>query len=97
VDAWAQLKVPPPDDGGLTMRSRMTQFTIRMVVVLGIAVAGIVAVGNVVAYSAVERAWAMTQETLAKPFRSPAPKSEFRLSEHQKLRKMFLGQSTPVY
>jgi hypothetical protein len=79
------------------MRSSITQFTIRMVVVLAIAAVGIVAIGDVVAYSAVERAWAITQEALAKPFRSPAPKSEFRLSEHQKLRKMFLGQSTPVY
>jgi hypothetical protein len=68
-----------------------------MVVVVGIAVVGIVAIGDVVAYSAVERAWAITQETLTKPFRSPAPKSEFRLSDHQKLRKMFPGQSTPVY
>jgi hypothetical protein len=68
-----------------------------MVVVLAIAAVGIVAIGDVVAYSAVERAWAITQEALAKPFRSPAPKSEFRLSDHQKLRKMFLGQSTPVY
>ena len=79
------------------MCSSIRQFSARMVVAIGIAVVGVAAIGTAAAYSAVERAWAMTQETLAKPFRSPAPKSEFRLSEHQKLRKMFLGQSTPVY
>jgi hypothetical protein len=78
------------------MRSSITQFTIRMVVAIGIAFVGVSAIGSVVAYSAVERAWTMAQETLSKPFRS-APKAEFRLSEHQKLRKMFLSQSTPLF
>jgi hypothetical protein len=78
------------------MRSRITQLAIRTVVAIGIAFAGVSAIGSVVAYSAVERAWTMAQETLSKPFRS-TPKAEFRLSEHQKLRKMFLNQSTPVF
>jgi hypothetical protein len=78
------------------MRSSITQFTIKVVVVLGIAIVGIVAISSVVAYSAVERAWTITQETLTKPFRAPVPKAEFRLNEHQKLRKIFLSPATPV-
>ena len=74
------------------MRSGITQFTIRMVVPVGIAVVGIGVTGDVVAYSAVERASVITPENLTKPFRSPVPKAEFRLSEHQQLRKIFLSQ-----
>ena len=74
------------------MRSGITQFTIRMVVAVGIAVVGIGVTGDVVAYSAVERASVITQENLTKPFRSPVPKADFRLSEHQQLRKIFLSQ-----
>jgi uncharacterized membrane protein len=71
------------------MRSRITQIAIRTVFVIGIALAGVSAIGSVVAYSAVERAWSTVQETLSKPFRS-GPKAEFRLSEHQQLRRMLL-------
>jgi hypothetical protein len=77
------------EDGGLIMRSRITQFTIRVVVAIGIAFVGVSAISSVVAYSAVERAWTMAQEALSKPFRS-APKAEFRLSEHQQLRRILL-------
>jgi hypothetical protein len=49
------------------------------------------AIGSVVAYLGVERAWTIAQDTLNKPFRS-ASKTEFRLNEHQKLRKIFLSQ-----
>jgi hypothetical protein len=77
---------------GDTMRSSITQFTIRVVVAIGIAFVGINAIGSVVAYSAVERAWMIAQESITKPFRSPGPKAEFRLSDHQQLRKIFLGK-----
>jgi hypothetical protein len=74
------------------MCSSIRQFTARMVVAIGIAVVGVVAIGSAAAYSAVERARAITQENLTQPFQSPVPKAEFRLSEHQQLRKMFLSQ-----
>ena len=73
------------------MRSYITQFTIRMVVAIGIAVVGVSAIGIVVADSAFERARVIAQKTLSKPFRS-APETEFRLNEHQQLRKIFLSQ-----
>jgi hypothetical protein len=44
-------------DGGPAMRNSITQFVIRVVVVLGIAIVGVVAISGVVAYSAVERAF----------------------------------------
>ena len=72
------------------MRSTITQFTVRIVVAVGVAFVGVSAIGSVVAYSAVERAWTITQDTVNKPFRS-ARKDEFRLSEHQQLRKIFFG------
>jgi hypothetical protein len=76
---------------GDNMRSRITQFAIRTVVAIGIAFVGATAFGMVVAHSAFERAQVSAQETLSKPFRS-GPKTEFRLGEHQQLRKIFLNQ-----
>ena len=73
------------------MRSYITQFTIRMVVAIGIAVIGVSAMGIVVADSAFERAQVIAQKTLSKPFRSGL-ETEFRLNEHQQLRKIFLSQ-----
>jgi hypothetical protein len=76
----------------LTMSKRSRkQFTIRLVVAIGLALGGISAIGSVIAYSAVERAWMIAQETATKPFR-PVPKAEFRLSDQQQLRRIFLGQ-----
>jgi hypothetical protein len=72
------------------MCSHITQFNIRMVVAFGIAFVGASAFGIVVAHSAFERA-RVAQETLSKPFR-PGPKTDFRLNEHQQLRKIFLTQ-----
>jgi hypothetical protein len=77
----------------LTMGKRSRkQFTIRLVVAIGVALGGISAIGSVIAYSAVERAWMIAQETATKPFRPPVPKAEFRLSDQQQLRRIFLGQ-----
>jgi hypothetical protein len=56
------------------------------------ALLGVNAIGGRVAYSAVERAWAAGKEMLAKPLLAPGPKSEFRLSDYQKLRTMMLGK-----
>ena len=74
------------------MRISIKQCTVRVAVAIGLAFVGISAVGSVVAYSAVERVWMITQETITKPFRAPVPKEEFRLSDHQQLRKIFLGK-----
>ena len=68
------------------MRSGITQFTIRTVVVTGIAVVGATAIGVAVADSAFERAQVIAR------FTKPVPKAEFRLSEHEQLRKIFLNQ-----
>jgi hypothetical protein len=66
------------------MRSNIMQFTVRMIVALGIAVVSVIAISNIVAYSSsVERAWVTKQATLTSPARSP--KAEFRLSEYQQL------------
>jgi hypothetical protein len=68
------------------MRSGITQFTIRTVVVTGIAVVGATAIGVAIADSAFERAQVIAR------FTKPVPKAEFRLSEHEQLRKIFLNQ-----
>jgi hypothetical protein len=68
----------------LTMSKRSRkQFTIRLVVAIGVALGGISAIGSVIAYSAVEQA-RIAQENVTKP-----PKAEFRLSEQQEIRKIF--------
>jgi hypothetical protein len=72
------------------MRIRLIQFSLKAVVAVGIALLGVNAICGRVAYSAVERAWAAGKEVLAKPSLPPGPKSEFRLSDHQKLRTMML-------
>jgi hypothetical protein len=77
----------------LTMSKRSRkQFTIRLVVAIGVALGGVSAIGSVIAYSAVERARMIAQETATKPFWPPVPKAEFRLSDQQQLRRVFLGQ-----
>jgi hypothetical protein len=43
--------VPHLMDGGLNMRSNIMQFAIRMIVAFGIAVVGVIAISDVVAYS----------------------------------------------
>jgi hypothetical protein len=75
-----------PDGWGLNMRSNIMQFTIRMIVAFGIAIVGVIAVSDVVAYSSsAERAWVIKQETLTSPSRPPIAKAEFQLSEYQQL------------
>ena len=71
----------------MSKRSRK-QFTIRLVVAIGVALGGISAIGSVIAYSAVERA-RVAQENVTKPVRPPPPKAEFRLSDQEELRKIF--------
>jgi hypothetical protein len=61
------------------MRSKIMQCTIRMIVALGIAVTGVIAIRDVVAYSSsVKRAWVIKKKTLTSPSRSP--NSEGRVS-----------------
>ena len=73
------------------MRSNIMQFTIRMIVAIGIAVVSIIAIADVVTYSSSDgRAWVTKQETLTSPARSPVQKAEFRLSEYQQLGGYFL-------
>ena len=79
----------------MSKRSRK-QFTIRLVVAIGVALGGISAIGSVIAYSAVERAWMIAQETATKPFRPPVPKAEFRLSDQQQLRRVFWVNSSAI-
>ena len=67
------------------MRSHITQFTIKMIVAFGIALVATSAFGIVVADSAFERAQVIAR------FTKPVPKAEFRLNEHQQLRKTFLS------
>jgi NAD/NADP transhydrogenase beta subunit len=56
----------------LTMSKRSRKhFTIRLVVAIGVALGGISAIGSVIAYSAVERAWMIAQETATKALRPP--------------------------
>jgi hypothetical protein len=57
-----------------------------MVVAIGIAFVGATAFGMVVAHSAFERA------QVSAHFTKPVPKAEFRLSEHQQLRQIFLSR-----
>jgi hypothetical protein len=68
------------------------KFAIRLVVALGIAFVGMGAIGTVIAFSAVERARMVAEEAITKPFRPPVPKAEYRLSDQQQLRRIFLGR-----
>ena len=72
------------------MRGRK-QFAIRLIVALGLAFIGMGAIGTVIAFSAVERTRMIAEEAITKPFRPPFPKAEYRLSDQQQLRRIFLG------
>ena len=70
-----------------TMRRRK-QFASRLVVAVGLAFVGMGAIGTVIAFSAVERARMTEEEAITKPFRHP--QAEYRLSDQQQLRRIFL-------
>jgi hypothetical protein len=76
---------------GTAMRGRK-QFAIRLVIALGIAFVGMGAIGTVIALSALERARMIAEEAVTKPFQPPVPKAEYRLSDQQQLRRIFLGR-----
>jgi hypothetical protein len=76
---------------GTAMRGRK-QFAIRLVIALGIAFVGMGAIGTVIAFSALERARMIAEEAVTKPFQPPVPKAEYRLSDQQQLRRIFLGR-----
>jgi hypothetical protein len=76
---------------GTTRRSRK-QFAIRLLVALGIAFVGMGAIGTVIAFSAVERARMIAEGTITQSSRPPVPKAEYRLSDQQQLRRIFLGR-----
>jgi hypothetical protein len=73
---------------GTTMRDRK-QFAMRLVVALGIAFVGMGAIDTVIAFSAVERARMIAEETVTQPFRPPVPNADYRLSNQQQLRRIF--------
>ena len=70
---------------------RHKQFAIKLVVAVGLAFVGMGAIGTVIAFSAVERARTIAEETITRPLRPPVPKAEYRLSDQQQLRRIFLG------
>jgi hypothetical protein len=72
---------------GTTMHDRK-QLAIRTVVALGIAFVGTGAISTVIAFSAVERAKMIAEEIVTQPFRHPALKAEYRLSDQQPLRRI---------
>jgi hypothetical protein len=72
---------------GAIMQSR---FLIKTIVVMTLVFLGVSAFGMAAANSAAERAWTVTQEALAKPFRSVARKVDFQFGEYQELRKVFI-------
>jgi hypothetical protein len=73
------------------MRGRKL-FAVRLVVAVGIAFVGMGAIGTVIAFSAVERARMIAEEAITMPVQPPVPKAEYRLSDQQQLRRIFLGQ-----
>jgi methionyl-tRNA formyltransferase len=76
-------------DGGGIMHGR---FIAKMAVAIAVVFFGVTAFGIVVANSAAERAWTVTQDVLTRPFRPLARKADFQFSEHQQLRKIFLSR-----
>ena len=68
------------------------QFAIKLIVAVGIAFFGLGAIGTVIAFSAIERARMIAEEAVTKPFRPAVPKAEYRLSDQQQLRRIFLGR-----
>jgi hypothetical protein len=66
------------------------RFIVKMAIAIAVAFLAVSAIGIVVANSAAERAWTVTQDVLTKPFRSLARKADFQFSDHQQLRKVFL-------
>ena len=70
------------------MQNSITQLVLGTAVALAMAVAGVSIIGSAVAQSPFEHAQFIQEETLTS---LPVSETDFRLSEHQRLRKHFLG------
>jgi hypothetical protein len=83
------------DGWGLNMRSNIMQFAIRMIVAFGIAVVGVIAISDVVAYSSsAERAWVIKQETLTSPSRIAGRKGRVSAERISAAQWPFLPETT---
>ena len=70
------------------MPNSIPQSVFGTAVALAMAVAGVSIIGSAVAQSPFEHAQFIQEETLTSP---PVSETDFRISEHQRLRKHFLG------
>jgi hypothetical protein len=73
------------------MPSTITQPVVGIAVALAMTFVSISVIGSAVAQSPVERAEVTAEETLINRHVSPVSETDFRLGDHQQLRKLFLG------
>ena len=73
------------------MSNSITQLVLGTAVALTMAVAGVSVIGSAVAQSPGEHVQVIAQETLTNRYVSPVSETDFRLGDHQQLRKHFLG------
>jgi hypothetical protein len=73
------------------MANSITQLVVGTALAFAMAVAGVSVIGSAVAQSPVEQAQVIAQETLTNRYSSPVSETDFRLGEHQQLKKLFLG------
>jgi hypothetical protein len=73
------------------MPSSITQWVVGMAVALGLAAAGVSVIGSAVARSPIEQTQIIAQEPLVNRHASEVSETDFRLGDHQQLRRLFLG------
>jgi hypothetical protein len=73
------------------MPHSITQLTVGTAVALAMTVAGVGIIGSAVAESQAGRAEVITHETLINRHTSPSSETDFRLGDHQQLKRLFVG------
>ena len=76
------------------MPSSITQLVIGIAVAIGIAVVSVGAIGSAVAQSPIEKAQLTAQEALTNRPEPPLSETDFRLSDRQQLKSIFLTGAT---
>jgi len=72
------------------MANSITQLVIGTALAFAMAIAGVSVIGSAVAQSPIKQAQVIEQDTLINRYASPVSETDFRLGDHQQLKRLFL-------
>jgi hypothetical protein len=72
------------------MANSITQLVIGTALAFAMAIAGVSVIGSAVAQSPIKQAQVIEQDALTNRYASPVSETDFRLGDHQQLKRLFL-------